>query len=207
MLFTEEIYFKNDFYTVLLREADNLLMEVVREHKPIWKSYSGDVIASYDLQDYMLTLQDLILDKHLMKRNEKFCDREPIIDMVTGNKVFDKLNCPVKYTGNIIVAKDLIDTFSLEENLSEYPCYCYKEVYELCFDQGCLTMSIDHSKAMVRIRKNIEKGLRNTKNAKDVRCINKFLKQTFCHDFEKNRKLRTIKNKVYKVKHKLHNEE
>ncbi len=206
MLFTEEIYFKNDFYTVLLREADNLLMEVVREHKPIWKSYSGDVIASYDLQNYMLTLQDLILDKHLMKDNEKFYDREPSVDLITGSKVFDKLNCPVKYTGHIIVAKDIVDTFSYDGDQAEYPCFCYKEVYELCFEQGALVTSIDHSKAMVRIRKNIEKGLRNVKNTKDIRCINRFLKQTFCHDFERNRKLRKLKNKVYRVKRKVYGE-
>lgn len=206
MLFTEEIYFKNDFYTVLLREADNLLMDIVRDHKPIWKSYAGDVIASYDLQNYMLTLQDLILDKHLMKENEKFYDQIPSVDLITGNKVFDKLNCPVNYTGHIVVAKDVVDTFSYDEGLSEYPCFCYKEVYELCFDQGALVTSIDHSKAMVRIRKNIEKGLRNVKNQKDIRCINKFLNQTFCHDFERNRKLRKVKNKIYRVKHKVHGE-
>ncbi len=203
MLFTEEIYFKKDFYTVLLRERDNLLMDVIKEHKPIWKSYSGDVIASYDLQEYMLTLQDLILDKNLMKNNEKFYEKEPITDLVTGNKVFSQLHCPVTYTGNIIVAKDIVDTFSYEDDLSEYPCFCYKEVYELCFDQGCLTMSIDHSKAMLRIRKNIEKGLRNVKNAKDIRCIHKFLNQTFCHNFEKNRKQKKIKNKIYHIRRKI----
>lgn len=203
MLFTEEIYFKNEFYSCLYREADNLLMQVVDEHKPIWKSYSGDVIASYSIDHYTLVLQDLILDKHLMKDNEKFCEQEPIIDGVTGNKVFERLERPITYTGGIIIAKDLVDTYSFGDELNEYPCYCYKNVYELIFDQGQITMSIDHSKAMQRIRINIEKGLRNLKNQKDIRCINKFLSQTFYNKYDKNRKLRKWKKKIYKVKHKM----
>lgn len=206
MLFTEEIYFKQEFFSVLLREADNLLMQVVDDHKSIWKSYAGDVIASYDLKDYKLVLDDLIIDKRLMKDNEKFCDVEPCIDVVTGNKVFQALNCPVGYTGGIIIGRELVDTYSFGENHSEYPCYCYKYVYELIFDQGALTMSIDHSKAMLRIRKNIEKGFRNVKNAKDLRCIHKFLSQTFCRSYERNRKLRIWKKKIYRVKHKLNDE-
>ncbi len=204
MLFAEEIYFKKDFYSVLLREQDNLLMQAINEHKSIWKSYSGDVIASYDLIDYKLTLEDLILDKNLMKDNESFCGQEPTIDMVNGNKVFEKLGYPLTYTGGIIIAKDIAETFHYGESLSEYPCYCYQNVYELIFDQGILIMSVDHSKAMHRIRKNVEKGLRNLKNQKDMRCIQNFLHETFCKSYERNRKLRKIKKKVYKVKHKIH---
>lgn len=207
MLFTEEIYFKEEFYSVLLREADNLLMQVIEEHKPIWKSYAGDVIASYDIKDYKLLLDDLILDKRLMKENEKFCDQEPSVDVVTGNKVLQKLECTVGYTGGIVIGRELVNTYHLPENLSEYPCYCYKYVYELIFDQGVLTMSIDHSKAMMRIRMNIEKGFRNVKNSKDLRCINSFLKQTFCSNYARNQKLRKWKKKIYHFKHKLNDGE
>lgn len=203
MLFAEEIYFKKDFYSVLLREQDNLLMQAINEHKGIWKSYSGDVIASYDLLEYKLTLEDLILDKHLLKDNEMFCGKEPTLDMVNGNKVFEKLQYPLTYTGGIIIAKDLVETFHYGESLSEYPCYCYQTVYELIFEQGILIMSIDHSKAMLRIRKNVERGLRSLRNQKDIRCIQNFLNETFCKNYERNRKLRSWKKKVYRVKRKI----
>lgn len=206
MLFTEVIYFKEEFYTVLLREADNLLTQVIDDHKPIWKSYAGDVIASYNLSQHMLVLEDVILEKNLMKENEKFCEQEPSIDMVTGNKVLERLGYPVNYTGGIIIAKDLANTYTFSETLSEYPCYCYKYVYELIFEQGALTISVDHSKAMMRIRMNIEKGYRNLKNSKDSRCIHRFLSQTFCRDYEKNRKLRSWKKKWYHYRYKLKDE-
>lgn len=203
MLFIEEICFREEFYSVLYREVDNLLMPLIEEHKTIWKSYAGDVIASYAITDYRLELEDLILDKNLMKDQELFLDREPVTDRITGNKVLEHLQHPLSYTGGIIVAREIVDTFHLSDGLSEYPCYCYKEVYELIFDQGALIMSIDHSKAMLRIRKNLEKGLRSLKSAKDIRTINKFLNQTFCKEYEKNRKLRFWKKKFYKMRHKI----
>lgn len=83
---------------------------------------------------------------------------------------------PCLYRGGIVIGCTLSNTF---EFTNDYPCYCYEKVIELIFNEGKLITTADHSKAMDRVRKNIEKGLRSLKNQKDLICINKFLRSSF----------------------------
>lgn len=92
-------------------------------------------------------------------------------------------NMPVYFRGGIVIGKGLENTFHFEEN---YPCYCYETVIELIFNEGKLITTIDHSKAMDRIRKNIEKGLRNLDNEIDLASINKFLRKSFVKKYPGN---------------------
>jgi len=83
---------------------------------------------------------------------------------------------PSNYRGGIVIAKDLKNPFDFIES---YPCYSYQTVMELVFNEGKLITTINHSKAMHRIRMNIEKGLRSIDNEMDLASINKFLHATF----------------------------
>ncbi|MFA9465741.1 MAG: hypothetical protein ACERKN_15785 [Velocimicrobium sp.] len=80
------------------------------------------------------------------------------------------------YQGGIVIAKDVINAFDFND---KYPCYCYQIVLELIMSEGKVITTINHSRAMHRIRMNIEKGLRSLDNEMDLACINKFLRATF----------------------------
>lgn len=90
------------------------------------------------------------------------------------------LKIGLTYSGGIIIARDFVESYG---NFEEYPCYCYKRVFELIFEDGRLVTSIDHSKAMTRIRKNIEKGLRDIRSKKDYKCIQRFIKESFVKNY------------------------
>lgn len=199
MLFTEEILFKGDRYCVIHREVDNLIMDVIDEHKSIWKSYIGTVHALYSIDEYQLMLDDVIFASRLMKENEQFLNHEPIVNEETGEKQFYDLHYPIHYSGGIVIAKDPIKGYC-DDVILDHPCYYYRTVYELIFKDGSLTTSIDHSKSMHRIRKNIDTGLRTESSGKDLRCIRKFVKECFCRSYEMNRRHRSVKRKFYKVK-------
>lgn len=87
------------------------------------------------------------------------------------------------YTGSVLLGRD-VTVREGQMNGSELPCYCYKEVIELLFSQGVLVTSIDHSKAMRRIRINLNWGYRSLRKKKDVKCIKKFLMDSFAGNYE-----------------------
>lgn len=87
---------------------------------------------------------------------------------------------PSNYRGGIVIAKDLKNPFDFMES---YPCYSYQTVMELIFNEGKLITTINHGKAMHRVRMNIEKGLRSLDNDMDLASINKFLRATFVRKY------------------------
>jgi hypothetical protein len=158
MEFKDEFRYKGDSYQILHCEKDNLFSPVINEWILAQQGTYGDEIEVFWLDDYELKLCC----------NDKLADKE------------NELCLAVPYSGGMILVKDFVKDYG---NPGEYPCYCYKKVQELIFDQGRLVTSIDHSKAMIRIRKNIEKGLRDIRNKRDFRCIQKFIKDSFVQNY------------------------
>ncbi|BBF42091.1 hypothetical protein lbkm_0773 [Lachnospiraceae bacterium KM106-2] len=196
MLFTEQIIFKEKVYDVLLREKDNLLMNFVNDQKPVWNSYFGKASAVYILVDHKLQAHSFAFNENLIKKEEKLVDLTPVYDEETKQYRYDDLQIPIDYTGGIVVGRHFIDEYGYEE---EYPCFSYRDVYELVFERGKLVTSIDHSRSMNRIRLNIDKGLRDIDHKKDIRCINRFMKKVLYKNYKTNSTKRNIKKKIYKV--------
>lgn len=198
MLFAEEIVFKDETYKVLLEEKDCLIMKLINENRSLWRSYRGKAEGKYIIKDFQLVLTDLYFQEKLLNKDEQLLEQSPIIDEFTGNCAFHDLDTNVPYTGGVVIVKDFYEDFDYEK---EFPCYCYKTVYELIFEEGLLVTAIDHSKAMVRIRMNINKGLRNVDKKKDQRCINKFIKDTLYKRYGKRKKMQEWKRSLYDTKY------
>lgn len=98
----------------------------------------------------------------------------------------------VKYSGGVLIAKDLLEEYKEYEDL-----FSYETVLELIFKNGCLITTVDHSKAMLRIRRNLEQGLRSLTKARDRICIKRFLNRTMICDYRQSMYAYT-KKKVFR---------
>lgn len=88
----------------------------------------------------------------------------------------------IKYSGGVLIAKGLLEEYKEYEDM-----FSYETVLELIFKNGCLITTVDHSKAVLRIRKNLERGLRSMANARDRVCIQRFMNRTVICDYRQSR--------------------
>jgi hypothetical protein len=176
---------------------------------PIW---SNDENYAYNcmfcLNDYQLYLKSLIVssDRGFPEINgilPETYSSEKGIQTVQYNNIME----PIKYTGSMIIATQVVKTYSVN---SEIPCYSYKCVKEMVFSEGRLITAIDHSKAMLRIRKNLDMGLRSLDKKRDVKCIQHFIMTSFAGNYDgsekRYRKLfkKVLHRKNYFEKMKIH---
>lgn len=176
---------------------------------PVWEKdknfqYSGNL----DIKEYQLYLRDLSV----------FCDRnfpeigdiQPTISEISygiTHASYEGIHIPLKFTGGLIAGNGLIndyDTGMLCSGRYYEPLHCYQTIVELIFQDGRLVTEIDHSKAMARIRKNLELGLRSLEKERDVKCIRHFIKTSFIGDYDhpgkhKKMKLININNYIKKL--------
>lgn len=195
MINNQEFLYKEEAFKVLLTEKNSVLFPEIQKLLPEECSIWDNCIGTYQVEDYILELISLKVPYKIgypMVHDMapvKFVGEQDADYMEYGN-----LAEPLSYSGGIILAKEFVKDYGNEE---EYPCYCYKKVLELIFENGTLVTSIDHSKDMVRIRKNIEKGFRNIHNRKDARCIRRFIRTSFVQNYSKSiirKKWKQIRN-------------
>lgn len=89
---------------------------------------------------------------------------------------------PVAYNGAILIGANPIKEYHRKGDISSY--FSYQKVIELVFENGVLITTVDQSKAMLRIRKNLELGLRSYNKKRDKNCINRFMNATFVGDYK-----------------------
>ena len=96
------------------------------------------------------------------------------------------VNEPLKYSGAIMFANSLVKDYRspYHMDLNNPLCFSFKFVGELIFEEGKLITSVNHNKAMRRIRKNIDLGLRSLDKKQDIKCIKKFIKVSFIGDYQ-----------------------
>jgi hypothetical protein len=100
----------------------------------------------------------------------------------SGDRQYTFDNCTVSYNGAILIGSKPVKEYAMK---GENPtCFSYQNVMELIFEDGILITSVDHSKKMLRIRKNIELGLRNLTVNRDIRCIRRFMNSSFIGDYK-----------------------
>lgn len=184
----------NSSFQILKCESQSIFNPSVFGISPIWESDSNfEYSCIYDVKDYQLFLKSLTIssDRGLPEIN----GIKP--DFVSSNKdsetyQYENIMEPLKFTGAMVIGNSLVKEYGDTE---EAPCYGYKQVRELNFHDGKLVISIDHSRAMLRIRKNIDMGLRKLNNKKDEKCIQSFLKTSFIGDYDHPFKKRKAGNK------------
>ncbi len=88
----------------------------------------------------------------------------------------------VSYSGGVLIVKGLLETYEEYEDI-----FSYEAILELIFKDGCLITTVDHSKAGLRIRKNLERGVRSLNKAKDRHCIRAFMHRTLICDYRQSR--------------------
>lgn len=133
------------------------------------------------IDDYRLMLDNITL----------YSDDSMSVSTETHN--YPEFN--MSYNGAVLIGETMINDFKWDG--FETAFFSYKNVYELVFDNGILITSIDQSRAMQRIRKNIELGYRSITNKQDVRVIKRFLNASLIGDykpfFTNRRRLKYIK--------------
>lgn len=154
---------------------------VLSEERQIYKPDAAGVGNYYG--EYTVDGYDLVIKRLCLCLNGKAVPEiegsKPTEQFTEDGKEYagyQNLMESVAYTGGIVIARDFVYGFGLNEE--EYPCFCYRDVVEFLFQDGKLVTTVDHSKAMVRIRKNLKLGLRDLKKGKDARCIRIFLKKS-----------------------------
>jgi hypothetical protein len=175
MSMEQQLLYLNKNYKILSAEQEYIVHPAVFDLVPLSAaSLQCSFISNFQLKDYRLTLDKLLLG------NVEAMNLAGIKSEVTEKKaIFQDLS--VSYTGAILIGADLVKEYFLKGNLA---CFSYQSVFELVFEDGVLITTIDQSKAMLRIRKNIELGFRSLYNNRDIRCIKHFMNSSLVGDYK-----------------------
>jgi len=184
----QKIIYKDKEYKIIAAEQEFIIHPAALGILPLAKaSMTCNFSAEYYLDGYKLYL-----------------DRIKLLDDAS-EKEYVLNNCRLYYNGSILIAADMVNEFYVRGN--NPACFSYQNVKELIFNDGILVTGIDQNRAMYRIRKNLELGLRRLSNNKDIKCINRFLDSTFVGDyrpfrlaFSRHRYIKRMKSYYDKVK-------
>jgi hypothetical protein len=181
MDFEQQMIYLDKNYKVLGVEQEFIIHPAVFDMLPISKaSLQCPFSCDFQIKDYHLILNRIKLPK----------------EETTGegtDKLYEFYDCNISYTGAVLIGANLVKEYYMKNG--KLACFSYQNVFELVFRDGILKTTVDQSKAMLRIRKNIELGLRNLNNGRDLRCIKRFINSSFVGDYEsKLLKYRRIKH-------------
>ncbi len=161
------------------------------EHFGISPTWTNDLNFQYkclfELKDHQLYLKSFQVTSDrgypiINNVKPEVCNLEQGLETVQ----YVNVNEPLKYSGAIMFANSLVKDYRLpyHMDLNNPPCFSFKFVGELIFEEGKLITSVNHNKAMRRIRKNIDLGLRSLDKKQDIKCIKKFIKVSFIGDYQ-----------------------
>jgi hypothetical protein len=175
MYFEQQLNYLNKSYKIISAEQEFVVHPSAFCLSPIsLMSLQGSFSSNFHIEEYRLILDKLVLN--------------PEVGNIGGNKAeslerpYEFKGCTVSYNGAIIIGTDIVKEYFIKG--SRPACFSYQSVFELVFEDGILITTIDHSKKMIRIRKNIELGLRSLVSKRDVRCIKRFIHSSFVGDYK-----------------------
>lgn len=161
----QKIIYKGKEYMIIAAEQEFIIHPAALGMLPLDKtSLSCNFSTDYYLDGYNLYLKKIML----------------IDEDSQQEYLFD--NCRLFYSGSILIAADMVSEICIKGN--DPACFSYQNVKELIFNDGVLVTGIDHNRAMHRIRKNLELGLRKLSNSRDLKCINRFLDSSLVGDYK-----------------------
>ncbi len=168
MLIDQKLKYLDQDFTILAVEQEFIIHPVVFDILMCSKdSLQQPFSCSFQVNHYKLELTLLSL---LGRENSDF-----ILEKYHFNQE------SIAYNGAILIGDTPVKEYSFQEE--KIACFSYKNVYELIFEDGSLITTIDLSRAMLRIRKNIELGLRSLSKKRDIRCISRFMNTSFVGDY------------------------
>lgn len=154
-------------YTILSAEQEFIVHPAALGLLPLTNAaLQCSYFASFQIKEHLLILEELWIHS--------------TDDLNSKQYLFPERTVP--YNGAVLIGADLVKEYSLKNN--KIACFSYKNVRELVFEDGILITSVDQSKAMSRIRKNIELGLRSLSNSRDLRCIRRFMNSCLIGDYK-----------------------
>lgn len=174
---------ENMSFSILKCEIKEIFNPDIFGISPIWTDDPNFGYSSiFEVREYQLYIKSLTIaaDRVYPFINgvePRFLYAENGVETVE----YPEIMVPIKFTGAIVIGSGFLKNYGIGEDI---PCYSYKTVRELIFQEGRLVTTIDHSKAMLRIRKNLDLGLRDLKKPRDVNCIRHFIKSSFVGDYE-----------------------
>jgi len=179
MISEQQIIYLNKSYKILASEQEFIIHPAAFDLLPSTKlSLLSSFSCTFHIEDFKLYLDLIML--HMDEINEK---------------IYEFKDCMIAYNGTILIAANMVKDFHMKSN--KLACFSYQSVLELVFEDGILITTIDQSKAMLRIRKNIDLGLRCPTKGRDIRCIKRFLNSSFVGDYNSirllSRKLKQLK--------------
>ncbi len=163
----QQIIFRDKCYIVISAEQDFILHPAVLAEKKI----SSELTKLSFCCDYSIKNNQLMADCMTVSVSGP----EQQSSRITAGEF------PVLYSGVILIGREIISEYPLSGHC--LPCYSYRYVYELVFNKGVLVTTADQSKAMLRIRRNLELGLRSLAVKRDIRCIRRYLNDCFIGDY------------------------
>ena len=157
--------YNNKDYQILQSEQEFIIHPAAVGILPLTKS---TLHCSFQC-DYHVDNYRLYLDRMILNPGD------------ANQKQYDFTNYSVSYNGVILIGANLIKDYSLKD--TKPACFSYQLVTELVFEEGNLITSVDQSKAMLRIRKNLDLNLRSLQQGRDVRCIRRFMNSSLVGDY------------------------
>ncbi len=166
----QQIIYRDKLYHILNTEQEFIVHPSVFGMLPLNKT------ALLEPFNYQLHIEEykLLLDKLELVNVEQ-------LSACSYEEEKDSVGTLVPFTGTILIGAGLTKEYYIKDKLA---CFSYQKVYELVFDKGMQITTVDQSKAMQKIRKNIDAGLRNLENKRDIRCIKRFLNSSFVGDYK-----------------------
>lgn len=179
-----EMIFHGQEFEVIMIEREDLITK---------KEINCDILGAedanlnyhccFEVKEYRLYLRECeIVCAHGYRAVLQEVTQEEVESDDTKVQGNTDLMIPNTYSGSIVIGRGIITT-EYQALGKEKPCYCYEEVIELIFSQGILVTTINHSRAMKRVRMNLDCGYRTLNKKKDVRCIEKFLRDSFVGEY------------------------
>ncbi len=170
-------------FFILKCEVKDIFQPEIFGISPIWSNDQHfEYSSTFYIKEYQLFLKNLTIAADRGYPVINGIEPVPLFSEIGIETVqYNNIMVPIKFTGAIVIGNALIKNYGFDE---EIPCYGYKTVRELIFHDGKVVTTVDHSKAMQRIRKNLDLGLRNLNKTRDINCINYFLKSSFVGNYE-----------------------
>lgn len=168
--------YKNSEYTILAAEQECIIHPIALGYLPFSSaSLQCSFSSHFFIKDYQLLLSrlDIVTNdaRNLGGIHMEGYDRKHSFE-----------EFPVSYNGTILIGANIVKEYYLKGNTPAY--FSYQKLIELVFENGTLITTVDQSRAMLRIRKNLELGLRRLDNKRDKRCISSFMNSVLIGDYK-----------------------
>lgn len=172
----QKLIFQNIEYKILAVEQEFIVHPIAFGFLPYTAaSIQCPFSCDYELEEYRLYLRRLTIGTY-----DAVNYGGVRLEGYSQKHEFNNLS--VSYNGVILIgANPLKEHYSKGEALAYYS---YQKVIELVFENGILITTVDQSRAMLRIRKNLELNLRSMNKNRDVRCIKRFMNSAFIGDYK-----------------------